>query len=57
MIFKTWDLIIEQERLLRNKSIGRICKILDRSDTNTSRHSLNIWPPEGNTMDPQKENK
>jgi hypothetical protein len=40
MIFEIWELIPEQERLSKKKSIDRVCKILDRSDINTSRHFL-----------------
>ena len=57
MTFQIWDLILEQERLLNNKNIDRICKILDKNDVNTSRHSLKSWPSGGNTVDPEKENK
>jgi hypothetical protein len=52
MIFEIWELIPEQERLLNNKNIDRIRKILDKNDINISRHSLKSWPPGGNTMDP-----
>jgi hypothetical protein len=59
MIFEIWELILEQERLSSKKSIGRVCKILDRSDINTSRHFLKSWaaggqysgPWEGKTWD------
>jgi len=56
MIFEIWDLIPEQERL-SNKNINRICKILDKNDINISRHSLKSWPPRGNPVDLEKENK
>jgi hypothetical protein len=56
MIFEIWDLIPEQKRL-SNKNINRICKILDKNDINTSRHSLKSWPPGGNPVDPEKKNK
>jgi hypothetical protein len=55
MIFEIWELIPEQERLSNKKSIDRVCKILDRSDINTSRHFLKSWVAEGNTVDPEKE--
>ena len=57
MIFEIWELIPEQERLLNNKNIDWICKILDKNDINTFWHSLKSWPPGGNTVDPEKENK
>jgi hypothetical protein len=56
MTVEIWDLIPEQERL-SNKNIDRICKILDKNDINISRHSLKSWPPGGNPVDPEKENK
>jgi hypothetical protein len=49
-------LIPEQERL-SNKNIGQICKILDKNDTNISRHSLKVDHLGGNTVDLEKENK
>jgi hypothetical protein len=57
MIFEIWYLIPEQERLTNKKNIDRICKILDKNDINTSRHSLKSWLPGGNIVDPEKENK
>ena len=54
MIFEIWELIPEQEILLNNKNIDQI---LDKNDINISRHSLKSWPPGGNTVDPEKENK
>jgi len=57
MIFEIWELIPEQERLLNNKNIDRICKILDKNDINISRHSLKSWPPGGNTKDPERETR
>ena len=57
MIFEIWELIPKQERLLNNKNIDRICKILDKNDNNISRHSLKSWPLGGNTVDPEKKNK
>ena len=57
MIFEMCNLILEQERLSNNKNIDRVCKILDRNDINTSRHSLKSWPLGGYIMDPEKENK
>ena len=55
MIFEIWELISEQERLSNKKSTDRVCKILDRSDINTSRHFLKCWAAEGNTVDHEKE--
>jgi len=57
MIFEMCNLISEQERLSNKKNIDRVCKILDRNDINTSRHSLKSWPLGGYIMDPEKENK
>ena len=57
MIFKLWDLIPEQERLSNKKNIDQIGKILNKNDINISRHSLKSWPPRGNTVDLEKENK
>jgi hypothetical protein len=45
------------ERLSNKKNIDQVCKILDKNDINTSWHSLKSWPPGGNTVDPEKENK
>jgi len=56
MIYEIWELIPQQERLLNNKNIDQICKILDKNDINTSWHSLKNWPLGGNTVDPEKEN-
>jgi hypothetical protein len=56
MTVEIWALIPEQERL-SNKNIDWICKIPDRNDINTSRDPLKSWPPGGNPMDPEKENK
>jgi hypothetical protein len=53
-IFEIWDLIPEQERLSNKKSTNQVCKILDRSDINTSRHFLKSRAVEGNTVDPEK---
>ena len=55
MIFEIWDLIPKQERLSNKKSTDRVCKILDRSDINTSRHFLKSRAAGGNTVDPKKE--
>ena len=56
MTVEIWDLIPEQERL-SNKNIDQICKILDKNDINISRHFLKSWPPGGNIVDLEKENK
>jgi hypothetical protein len=55
MIFEIWELIPEQERLSNKKSIDQVCKILDKSDINTSRHFLKSWTAGGNTVDLEKE--
>jgi hypothetical protein len=55
IIFEIWKLIPEQERLSNKKSINRVCKILDRSDINTSPHFLQNWAAGGNAVDPKKE--
>jgi hypothetical protein len=57
MIFEIWELILEQEILSNKKNIDRVCKILDRNDINSSRHSLKSWAAGGNTVDPKKENE
>ena len=41
MIFERYELILEQEKILEQKTMDRVCKILDENDINTSRHSLN----------------
>jgi hypothetical protein len=44
-LWNIWfDLILEQRRLSNKKNIDWICKIPDRNDINTSRHSLKSWP-------------
>jgi hypothetical protein len=55
IIFEIWELIPEQERLSNKKSTYRVCKILDKSNINTSRHFLKSWAVGGNTVDPEKE--
>jgi len=45
-----WSMRVDSriERLSNKKNIDRVCKILD---------TLKSWPPGGNTVDPEKENK
>ena len=56
---RLWSMRVDSriERLSNKKNIDRVCKILDKNDINTSWHSLKSWPPGGNTVDPEKENK
>jgi hypothetical protein len=57
MIFEKLELILEQEKILKQKTIDRVCKILDKNDINTSRHSFNSWATGGNAMHPRRECK
>jgi hypothetical protein len=57
MIFERYELILEQEKILEQKTMDRVCKILDENDINTSRHSLNSWAVRGNAVDPGRECK
>ena len=57
MIFKRYELILEQEKILEQKTMDQVCKILDENDINTSRHSFNSWAVGGNAIDPTRECK
>jgi hypothetical protein len=55
MIFEIWELIPEQERLSNKKSIDQVCKIIERSDINASRHFFEKLSSRGQYSGPWKE--
>jgi hypothetical protein len=57
MIFEIWELIPEQERLSNKKSIDWVCKILERSDINASRHFWKVEQPGTIQWTLKRENK
>jgi hypothetical protein len=57
MIFEKYELILEQEKILEQKTMDRVCKILNKNDIDTFWHSLNNWAAGGNATHPRGECK
>jgi hypothetical protein len=50
-------LIPEQEKILEQKTMDQVCKILDKNYIDTSWLSLKSWVIGDNIVDPEKKNK